>query len=39
MQHYRRQSVAYAGRKLLSGYGWCQEGNHPRLPGIYSHDV
>ena len=38
-QHYRRQSVAYTGRKLLSGYGRCQEGYHPRLPGIYSQDV
>jgi hypothetical protein len=38
-QHYRRQSVAYAGIKLLSVYGRCQEGYHPRLPGIYSQDV
>ncbi len=38
-QHYRRQSVAYTGRKLLSGYGRCQERYHPRLPGIYCQDV
>ena len=38
-QHYRRQSVACTGRKLLSGYGRCQKGYHPGLPGIYSQDV
>jgi hypothetical protein len=28
VQHYRRQSVVSTGRKLLSGYGRCQEGYH-----------
>jgi hypothetical protein len=38
-QHYRRQRVAYTGRKLLSGYGRCQKRCHPQLPGIYCQDV
>ena len=38
-QHHRRQSVVCTGRKLLSGYGRCQEGYHPGLPRIYFQDV